>query len=143
MTEISFRTPFMIGCKCGRHSVGLNWNKGDELIGVGNVADVVMYDLTALSLLPRADPFTSILLSGGRPATGGSQIDRVFVRGKTVIRNGTSVDIDMDLLRKEILKEGPNYYPPVNTPTDFKSPFEVEYRAALGLSLAMDKTNTS
>ena len=142
-----------MGCRCGRESVGLcasstsakmthtatadidKEDEDDALISVGRVADLVLYDLTSLSLLPRADPFTSILLSGARPggAAAGSQIDVVWVNGKQVVVGGDSTTVDVIKVRSEILEAGPPCYPPTAPPS--VGPFEIEYRAGLGLPL--------
>ena len=141
-----------MGCRCGRQAVGLcspsllsrapagagdMSDIDDALIAPGQVADLVLYDLSALSVLPRADPFTSILLSGGRPAGPGAgpQIDCAWVNGKQVLAGGDSMNVDVADVRREILAAGDAVYPPANVPPDCESPFEVEYRAAVNLPL--------
>ena len=105
----------------------------------GQVADLVLYDLTSLSLLPRADPFTSLLLSGARPSGpgAGSQVEAAWVNGACVVEKGTSATVDIESLRRDLLKADDGVYAPAGVPPGLKSAFEVEYRAALGLDLAV------
>lgn len=123
-----------MGSRCGRRAVGLG-NGNSNLIAPGQPADVVLYDLTAFSLLPRADPFTTVLHSSGRPHAGGPQIARVYVNGRAVVVDGAPVNVDVERLRADLLAAVPAVYLPVDMPPDFASPYEVEYRAALGLAL--------
>lgn len=131
-----------MGCRYGRAAVGLNTATGgvpvdesiESTIAPGAVADLVLYDLTSLSLLPRADPFTSLLLGSGRPGFGSSQVVWSWVAGRAAVRDG-DCEADIAKLRKDIMSTGPNCYPPADVPANFGSPYEVEYRAVLGLPL--------
>ncbi|MCL1470084.1 amidohydrolase [Argonema antarcticum] len=74
-------------------------NVADELgsLTVGKKADMVLYDLKSLSLLPRTDPIGLLIL--GRPTQA---VDSVWVNGKRVVANGQVTTIDVDNLRKEL-----------------------------------------
>lgn len=71
----------------------------DEIgsLTVGKQADLVLYDLTNLSLLPRTDPIG--LLVYGRPTQA---VDAAWVRGQQVIAKGQITTIDVNHLRQEL-----------------------------------------
>ncbi len=66
---------------------------------VGKQADLVLYDLTSLSLLPRTDPIGLLVL--GRPAQA---VESVWVGGDRIIANGKLTTIDMDELRRNLFE---------------------------------------
>ncbi|MEC4814803.1 MAG: amidohydrolase [Scytonema sp. PMC 1069.18] len=72
-------------------------NMGEELgsLTVGKKADLVMYDLTSLSLLPRTNPIN--LLIFGRPTHA---VDSVWVNGKQIVADGHVTTINMNELRQ-------------------------------------------
>ena len=74
----------------------------DELgtIEVGKKADLVLYDLTNLSLLPRTDPIGLLVL--GRPA---HVVDSVWVNGKQTIAQGKPTAIDIEALRQTLFEQ--------------------------------------
>jgi 5-methylthioadenosine/S-adenosylhomocysteine deaminase len=74
----------------------------DELgtIEVGKKADLVLYDLTNLSLLPRTDPIGLLVL--GRPA---HVVDSVWVNGKQTIAHGKPTGIDIEALRQTLFEQ--------------------------------------
>jgi 5-methylthioadenosine/S-adenosylhomocysteine deaminase len=76
-------------------------NVGDQLgsLTVGKKADLVMYDLNSLSLLPRTDPIGLLVL--GRPT---NVVDSAWVNGKQIVANGKVTTIDVDNLRQELFK---------------------------------------
>src|ERR671933_3001343 len=76
-------------------------NMADELgsLTVGKKADLVLYDLTTLSLLPRTDPIGLLIL--GRPTNA---VDSVWVNGKQVVADGKVTTIDVDALKLELFK---------------------------------------
>lgn len=76
-------------------------NLGEEIgsLTVGKKADLVMYDLTSLSLLPRTDPVGLLVL--GRPT---NVVDSVWVNGKQIVADGKVKNIDVDKLRQELFK---------------------------------------
>jgi cytosine/adenosine deaminase-related metal-dependent hydrolase len=76
-------------------------NLGEQIgsLTVGKKADLVMYDLTSLSLLPRTDPVGLLVL--GRPT---NVVDSVWVNGELIVANGKVKNIDVDSLRQELFK---------------------------------------
>ena len=98
---------FDLGCRCGPKAVGGEGVVGAIEEGMAAVSchgiagswvaffsrcrryrcrqDCVLYDLSALSLLPRADPVVSLVLSSARPTIGAPQVHSVFVRGRRVV----------------------------------------------------------
>lgn len=64
---------------------------------VGKEADLVLYDLTNLSLLPRTDPIGLLVL--GRPTQA---VDSAWVKGKRVIAEGKVTTIDVNELRQAL-----------------------------------------
>lgn len=75
---------------------GLNMAELGSLT-VGKKADLVLYDLTSLSLLPRTDPIGLLIL--GRPT---NVVDSVWVNGKQVVANGKVTTINVDELRQKL-----------------------------------------
>ncbi|MBD2387740.1 amidohydrolase [Cylindrospermum sp. FACHB-282] len=74
-------------------------NIADKLgsLSVGKQADLVLYDLTNLSLLPRTDPIGLLVL--GRPT---NVVASAWVNGKQIISNGQFTTINVDELRQEL-----------------------------------------
>ncbi|MBN3993809.1 MAG: amidohydrolase [Nostoc sp. NMS2] len=74
-------------------------NLADKLgsLSVGKQADLVLYDLTNLSLLPRTDPIGLLVL--GRPS---NVVDSVWVNGKQIVADGKVTTINVDELRQEL-----------------------------------------
>ncbi|MBH8563735.1 amidohydrolase [Nostoc sp. CENA67] len=74
-------------------------NLADKLgsLTVGKQADLVLYDLTHLSLLPRTDPIGLLVL--GRPH---NVVDSAWVNGKQIVANGKVTTINVDELRQEL-----------------------------------------
>lgn len=64
---------------------------------VGKQADLVLYDLTNLSLLPRTDPIGLLIL--GRPT---QVVESVWVRGNRVVAAGKLTTIQTDRLRQQL-----------------------------------------
>jgi len=102
----------------------------------GAVADVTLYDLTALSMLPIADPIGSLVL--GRPSggPGGEALWAAWVRGVQLVGEGKPMTVDVAALRADLLA----VYPCVRrrAATDpradeYTAAVEREYRAAVGL----------
>ncbi len=102
-------------------------NVGDELgsLTVGKKADLVLYDLTSLSLLPRTDPIGLLIL--GRPTNA---VDSVWVNGKRVVADGKVTTVDVDALRRELFERS-------QWSTNRKSPtieqIEAHYRSVMDL----------
>lgn len=76
-------------------------NMGDKIgsLDIDKKADLVTYDLTNLSLLPRTDPIGLLVL--GRPSNA---VENVWVNGKQVVSNGQVTTIDVDNLRKQLFE---------------------------------------
>lgn len=73
-------------------------NLGDQCgsLAIGKKADLVLYDLTNVSLLPHTDPIGLLVL--GRP-TG--VVDSVWVNGTRVVTNGQVTGVDLAELRQQ------------------------------------------
>lgn len=78
---------------------GLNMHSELGSLTVGKKADLVLYDLTNLSLLPRTDPIGLLIL--GRPT---SAVNSVWMNGKLVVADGKVVTIDVDNLRQQLFE---------------------------------------
>ena len=74
-------------------------NLGGELgsLTIGKKADLVLYNLTSLSLLPRTDPIGLLVL--GRPT---NVVESVWVNGKQVVADRKVKNTDVDQLRQEL-----------------------------------------
>ena len=136
-------TYLKLGCENGYHSINLG-DKGGK-IREGMLADVCLWDLTALALLPKTDPL-GLLARGSRTQNkaAGSVLAESWVNGKRVVRAGEIVGCDVEALRK-VLADAQNYVheteglsmePAAN---DASRRAENEYRAALGLPVDNDK----
>jgi 5-methylthioadenosine/S-adenosylhomocysteine deaminase len=73
----------------------------DEIgsLTVGKQADLVLYDLMSLSLLPRTDPIGLLIL--GRPS---QVVDSAWVKGKRLVADGKMTTIDVDALRQTLFE---------------------------------------
>lgn len=119
----------------GYKAVGMEGRAG--VIRVGAEADLCMYDLTVLSMLPRTDPLGMLVL--GRPGSGGpggAALAQCWVRGRRVIKDGRPATCDVVALRERLLSVYPTFRN--RNLTDPKAhpgtaAAEVEYRNALGL----------
>ena len=103
-------------------------NMGDEMgaLAVGQKADLVLYDLTHLSLLPRTDPIGLLIL--GRPT---QVVHSVWIDGKQIVTNGRVKTINIDELRQELFNRSQWYN---NLEFQSVSPIENHYRTVMGLS---------
>ena len=93
---------------------------------VGKQADLVLYDLTSLSLLPRTDPIGLLVL--GRPTEA---VHSVWVNGKCVVAEGEVVNVDVKQLRQALFDRS-EWCPNRQSPTLQK--LETHYRSIMGLS---------
>ena len=106
----------------------------------GALADVSLWDLTSLSMLPRTDPL-SLLIQGSRTQApgAGSALDSAWVNGTRVVKNGSPVNVDVIALR-EVLRHAQGEYrdPAITDPSthDKTARAEKEYRAAMDLDPA-------
>ena len=104
---------------------GLNLSAQLGSLTVGKKADLVLYDLTSLSLLPRTDPIGLLIL--GRPT---QVVDSAWVDGKQIVTNGKVTTINVDELRQELFDRSQwNSYRKSATVVEF----EKHYRAVMGL----------
>ena len=102
-------------------------NMADELgsLTVGKKADLVLYDLTSLSLLPRTDPIGLLVL--GRPT---NVVDSVWVNGKQIVADGKVKTIDVDNLRQELFNH--SQWQPTRK-SQSVAQIEAHYRTVMGL----------
>jgi cytosine/adenosine deaminase-related metal-dependent hydrolase len=104
---------------------GLNMADKTGSLEVGKQADLVLYNLTNLSLLPRTDPIGLLVL--GRPTNA---VDSAWVNGKQVIADGRVTTINVDELRQELFQRSQ-----WDTQRKSQTVAEIEshYRAVMGL----------
>ncbi|AHJ29482.1 amidohydrolase [Nodularia spumigena CS-584] len=76
---------------------GLNIADQIGSLTVGKQADLVMYDLTNLSLLPRTDPIGLLVL--GRPT---NVVHSAWINGKQIVSKNQINTINIDNLRQEL-----------------------------------------
>ncbi|BAZ02440.1 amidohydrolase [Tolypothrix tenuis PCC 7101] len=79
---------------------GINFADKIGSLEVGKNADLVLYDLTHLSLLPRTDPIGLLVL--GRPS---NVVNSVWVNGKQIVADGRVTTINVDDLRQKIFHQ--------------------------------------
>jgi 5-methylthioadenosine/S-adenosylhomocysteine deaminase len=105
-------------------------NCGDQLgsLTLGKKADLVLYDLMSLSLLPRTDPVGLLVM--GRPS---QVVDSVWVDGKPIVRNGKVLTIDVDHLKRELFRYS-EWHGDRQSPT--VQDMEAHYRSVMGLTTA-------
>lgn len=116
-------------------------NVADELgsLTAGKKADMVLYDLTNLSLLPRTDPIGLLIL--GRPTNA---VNSVWIDGRQIVANGKVATIDVDALRQELLARS-SVEAATLTQCSTKrqsqtlSQIEAHYRQVMGLSEQHEK----
>ena len=81
----------------GYRAVGLGGEGG--VLAEGALADVTLWDLSSLALLPRTDPLTLLVLGSRTQApSAGAALSDSWVRGVRVIQGGDPVGIDLTLL---------------------------------------------
>ncbi|MFM7448571.1 MAG: amidohydrolase [Leptolyngbyaceae cyanobacterium] len=93
----------------------------------GMQADLVLYDLTNLSLLPRTDPIGLLVM--GRLS---GAVDRVWVRGDLVVADGKPTRIQLDDLRQELFERS-QWQTLRQSAT--RQQFETHYRTVMNLPL--------
>jgi 5-methylthioadenosine/S-adenosylhomocysteine deaminase len=102
-------------------------NLADKLgsITIGKQADLVLYDLTNLSLLPRTDPIGLLVL--GRPS---NVVDSVWVNGKQIVADGKVTTINVDELRQELFNRSQWE---TKRKSETVAQIEAHYRTVMGL----------
>ncbi|NWF62596.1 MAG: amidohydrolase [Fischerella sp.] len=102
-------------------------NMADKLgsLSIGKKADLVMYDLTNLSLLPRTDPIGLLVL--GRPS---NVVDSVWVNGKQIVADGKVTTIDVSNLRQELFNHSQWH---TQRQSQTVAQIEAHYRLVMGL----------
>ncbi len=102
-------------------------NIADKLgsLTVGKQADLVLYDLTNLSLLPRTDPIGLLVL--GRPT---NVVDSAWVNGKQIVANGKITTINVDELRQELFNRSQWE---TKRKSETVAQIEAHYRTVMGL----------
>ncbi|NEO27391.1 MAG: amidohydrolase [Kamptonema sp. SIO4C4] len=83
----------------GAKGLGIDGDVGT--LTVGKKADLVLYDLTNLSLLPKTDPLGLLVM--GRPTQA---VDTVWVNGDRIIADGQPTRLDLQQLRHDLLQYG-------------------------------------
>jgi cytosine/adenosine deaminase-related metal-dependent hydrolase len=108
-------------------------NLADEMgsLAVDKKADLVLYDLTSLSLLPRTDPIGLLIL--GRPAQA---VDSVWVNGKRIVADGKVTTINVEDLRKELFERSQWA---TNRQSKTLGEIEAHYRSVMGLPEGVKK----
>lgn len=104
---------------------GLNMAEQLGSISLGKQADLVLYDLTNLSLLPRTDPIGLLVL--GRPT---NVVDSAWVNGKQIIANGQVTTINVDELRQELFNRS---HWTTKRQSQTVAEIEAHYRSVMGL----------
>mmetsp|Transcript_777 Transcript_777/g.2815 ORF Transcript_777/g.2815 Transcript_777/m.2815 type:complete len:501 (+) Transcript_777:57-1559(+) len=107
----------------GYRGVGLQEVAGK--IAIGMVADMVLYDLTSLSMLPRTDPLG--LLLWGRPS---GALDSVWVAGRRLVRGGEVVTVDMREFKRR-LRDKATAYSAQPRPSELVDALEPHYRKVM------------
>ncbi len=102
-------------------------NIADKLgsLTVGKQADLVLYDLTNLSLLPRTDPIGLLVL--GRPS---NVVDSAWVNGKQIVADGKVTTINVDELRQELFNRSQWE---TKRKSETVAQIEAHYRTVMGL----------
>jgi 5-methylthioadenosine/S-adenosylhomocysteine deaminase len=101
---------------------------GDAIgsLTVGKQADLVLYDLMNLSLLPRTDPLG--LLIWGRPTQA---VHSAWVAGKRIVADHQVVTVDVEQLRQQLFEPG-EWHSALPSPRVAES--SSHYRKVMGLS---------
>ncbi|MEN9222050.1 MAG: amidohydrolase [Thermostichus sp. BF3_bins_97] len=126
---ISPRESVDMASRGGAKGVGMADQFGS--LAVGMQADLVLYDLTQLSILPRTDPIGLLIL--GRPT---QVVDSVWVKGKQVVSAGTVTTVDVAKLRQDLFAQSHWNFPESGSPfrkSEQAEQLEARYRRVMGL----------
>jgi cytosine/adenosine deaminase-related metal-dependent hydrolase len=110
----------------GARGLGLEHELGT--LETGKRADLVLYDLTALSILPHTDPVCQLVY--GR---AGSSLHTVFVGGRRVVQAGCLLTIDLDDLRRRVLARQDFYINERQPKFTLRASIEDRYRKVMNL----------
>lgn len=92
---------------------------------VGKKADLVLYNLKSLSLLPRTEPIGLLIL--GRPT---DVVDSAWVSGNRVVTDGKVTHVDVDNLRQRLFDLSEWSY---DRQSSMVKQVEAHYRSVMGL----------
>jgi len=106
-------------------ATGLGMQDQIGSLEVGKLADLVLYDLTSLSLLPRTDPIGLLVL--GRPVQA---VHSAWVGGRRVIAEGSMTTVDVNRLRQELFARSQW---DLNRQSPMRNALESRYRSVMGL----------
>jgi guanine deaminase len=120
---ISPRQAIAMASLGGAKGLGLAEELGS--LTVGKQADLVLYDLTRLALLPRTDPIGLLVL--GRPTEA---VHSAWVKGDRVVADGQVVNVDVDQLRQTLFDRSEWVF---NRHSLNVQQFETHYRSVMGL----------
>lgn len=120
---ISPRQAIAMASLGGATGLGLAEEVGS--LTVGKQADLVLYDLTSLSLLPRTDPIGLLVL--GRPTEA---VHSVWVQGNRVVAERQVVNVDVKQLRQALFDRS-EWCP--NRQSSTLQQLETHYRSVMGL----------
>lgn len=130
-------TALTIASRNGYRAVNLGGEGGGGELLEGRLADVTLWDLTSLALLPRTDPLALLILGSRTQAAGaGSTLSAAWVGGVQTVDGGSPTGVDLLKLRELLVELQPEYRSPqVTEPSAWPAcaAAEVEYRAALCL----------
>lgn len=110
---------------------GLNLAAQTAGLAIGKKADLVLYDLTSLSLLPRTDPIGLLVL--GRPAQA---VHSVWVDGKRIVTAGELTTVNLDRLKQALYRHSSWSS---DRPSTTLETMEPRYRSVMGLTKQNDK----
>lgn len=104
---------------------GLNASDRFGSLEMGKQADLVLYDLTRLSLLPRTDPLGLLVL--GRPA---GVVKYAWVQGRQVVAESNVLGADIETLRQSLWSRS-QWHQKKQSPA--VAEIEAHYRQVMGL----------
>lgn len=106
-------------------ATGLNAADQFGSLTVGKQADLVLYDLQNLSLLPRTDPIGLLVL--GRPTQA---VHSVWVQGRQVVADGQVTTVDVNQLCQELFSRSQWQ---IDRQSLTRQQIETRYREIMGL----------
>ncbi|CAI5493546.1 unnamed protein product, partial [Closterium sp. Naga37s-1] len=107
---LSPREVLRMAAEGGAAAVGMRGRAGQ--IKPGYVADAVLVDLTALSMLPRADPVGQLVLTRQSSGIAGNTVHSVWVNGRLLLSDGVPTTVELPSLRGALIEQQPQYMDP-------------------------------